>query len=316
MQWGQIKSLFIICFLILNVFLVKQLYDRQDENFSFIPEASKEEELELNISGLDSLSDESFSAPLIYAQNFNYNKEAADQLESLANQEIVVVDDYLLYSRFTEPMELNFEDPELYPEMFNQMVFNGGSYSYWGKIERANMLVFFQQMEHPIFYNPNALLLIQLNADGEMVHYIQTRLKIVEEEEESQSLITQYDAVYRLYHNSNALQAGDSISHVTLGYHNLVSLPNGEQVLNPTWSIEVNETDYRFINAVEGHSYPSNRTFIEDSIGQWISKVDMASSSDRVVNYRINQEDENDLVEALLQTLRAIRQNMTEVESE
>lgn len=319
-QWGQIKTLFIICFLVLNIFLVRQLLGRQEEDLSFIPETSREEELEFNINGLNILSNESYTAPLLNANSFNYNEEGAGQLEDLPNQQSIVVDDHYLFSRFDEPVSINIEEENEYREIFSQFVFNGGSYSYWGEMESANVLVFFQHFEYPVFFNENALLLVQLNGDGDMTQYVQTRLVKGEEDDEEQSLIQQYDAVYRLYHHTNALQTGDEITDVNLGYHNIVSLPNGEQLLNPTWDIEVNGDDHQFINAIEGHDYSRNNDFYADVLVEFIDLLDQAEE-DRLAYYNLDLDDEEEeqpeaLLNTIKQSLIGIYHNIAEVESE
>lgn len=315
MHWGQIKTVFIICFLVLNIFLVKQLLDRQEEDITFISETSREEELEFNINGLGNLSDDNFTAPLINATSYNYNEEAEVGLEALSDQQMVVVDDYYLFSRFNEPIAFDFRDPE---SDIDDYVFNGSSYRYWGEIESARVLVFFQRITHPVFYNQNAILFIHLNADGNMTQYVQTRLSTAdnpeqEPSEEERSVIQQYDAVYRLYHYSNALQPGDTISNVTLGYHNLVSLPNGEQLLNPTWDIQVNNNEHHFINAFEGHNYPQNNSFMQESILDLIERLEYPDSD--TVFYHL-EDDPDDLISTLRQALDGVYQNIVEVDLE
>ncbi|WP_440897404.1 two-component system regulatory protein YycI [Amphibacillus sp. Q70] len=313
MHWGQIKTVFIICFLVLNIFLVKQLLDRQEEDITFISETSREEELEFNINGLGNLSDESFTAPLISAQNYNYNEEAEAGLEELSDQQMAVVDNHYLFARFNEPISFDFRDPE---SDLGEYVFNGNSYSYWGRIESAGVLVFFQRLTFPVFYNQNAILLIQLNADGDMTQYAQTRLSTVGDPGEERSVIQQYDAVYRLYHHSNVLDPGDTISNVTLGYHNLVSLPNGEQLLNPTWDIQVNNSEHHFINAIEGHNYPQNDSFMQENISDLIERLEQ-SNSDNTVFYHLEDEDDaDDLISTIRQALMGVYNNIVEVELE
>lgn len=320
MQWGQIKALFIICFLVLNVFLIKQLVDRQEEELSFIPEASKEEELELNINGLESLSTESFTAPLLYVENFNYNEVEPALSATLVNQEAVVVNDFHLYSRFTAPIPIDPTDTENLQTLVNEHVFRGQTYQFFDYLEGPGLLVFFQQYEYPIFYNPNAVLFIQLNDQMEMTQYTQTRLDQIEEDEEEpqeQTLIQQYDAVYRLYHNSSALETNDTITDVQLGFHNLASLPNGEQLLNPTWQIEVNENEDYYVNAVEGHDYPRQTDFIADTLEQLIDQLNMSSTrAFSYYNIDEDREEDSEIISVIRQPFVALYQKLAEVESE
>jgi len=310
-QWSQIKTVFIICFLILNIFLVYQLINRQGEEITYIMEPSREEELEFNINGLRDLSDDIFTAPLLYAQNYNYNQEATEDLAKLQSQKTVIVDDYYLYSRFDEPIPLNSKGFE---EVIAENIYKGNDYVYWGEIDSARVLVFFQQVEQPIFFNQNAVMYIHLNAEGAMTQYVQTRLSQAGEREEERSLIQQYDAVYRLYHNSNVLQTDDTITGARLGYHNIVSLPNGEQLLNPTWDIEVNDEDHHFINALEGHIYSQNEDFFQENIATFIELLEDASD-DELEFYQLD-DDQDELISILRQALVGVYKNIVEVDSE
>jgi len=319
-QWGQIKALFIICFLVLNVFLIKQLVDRQEEELSYIPEASKEEELELNINGLETLSADAYTAPLLYAENFNYNEAGQALNETLVSQEAVVVNDVYLYGRFTDPVPVDPTDTEALQALVDQYVFRGQTYQFFDYLEAPGLLVFFQQYQYPIFYNANAVLFIQLNDQREMIQYAQTRLDQIDEDSdgpEEQALIKQYDAVYRLYHNSSALETNDTITDVELGFHNLASLPNGEQLLNPTWQIEVNETKDYYVNAVEGHDYPRQTDFIATTLEQMIEQLN-TSNTRAFSYYQIDEdrEEDSEIISVIKQPFVALKQKLAEVESE
>lgn len=318
MQWGQIKSLFIICFLVLNVFLAKQLIDREDETLSALPEASKEEELELNISGLDQLNQETLEAPLLYTNSYNFN-EVENIAGQLTNQEVVVANDTTLFSRLKSPVALALDDTEALTATLNQHVYLGGNFKEYRYLEEAGLIVFFQRINYPIFYNTQAVLFVKVNDAGEMTHYMMRALDVVEEEQEEneQTLITEYDAVYRLYHNSNILKTGDEISEVELGYHNLVSLPNGEQLMNPTWQVNVNDTVDYFINAIEGHDYPQYTNFITETLDDFIALLTPGSSRDYTY-YTLaeDREEEDTLLTSIRQPFVTTYHQLTEVESE
>ncbi|MCZ0702246.1 regulatory protein YycI of two-component signal transduction system YycFG [Natronobacillus azotifigens] len=316
MQWAQIKTLFIICFLILNIFLVRQLIDRQEENLSFIPEATREDELALNLSGLDNLSDQTYSAPLIYAKNYQYNEETLEEVDALDNQRAAVINSTHLFSRFDHPIDVSMDDPQRLREIIDNNILYGESYMFWERDEQANVLIFFQRIEEPVFYNQHAVLLIQLNRDGEMVQYVQTRLQQEEDSEEEQDLILQYDAVSRLYYNSNELNTGDTIDSIRLGYHNLISLPNGEQVLNPAWNIQVNEDRNYFINAIEGHGYPRNRDFLQTTVASFTDVIDNASENNFQFIHTEDAEEEARLLNTIKQSLISVYHTIIEVESE
>lgn len=318
MQWGQIKSLFIICFLVLNVFLAKQLIDRGEETLSFIPEASKEEELELNIAGLDRLDNETYEAPLLYTSSYDFN--AVDNLASqLPNQEAVVIDHTTLFSRLKTPVDIPVDSESKLTTALAEYVYLGARFERYRFLEEAGLMVFFQRINHPIFYNQQALLFVKLNDENQMTHYMMRAVDIVEEEHDDkpQTLLTQYDAIYRLYHNSNILKTGDEVTAVSLGYHNLVSLPNGEQLLNPTWRVNVNDTSDYFINAIEGHDYPQYQSFITETLDQFVSLLSSPNGKD-VTYYNLNEDRDNEstLLTAIRQPFITAYHQLTEVESE
>lgn len=318
MQWGQIKSLFIICFLVLNVFLAKQLLDRGEETLSALPEASKEEELELNISGLEQLDQEKHQAPLLYTNSYNFN-EVENIAAELMNQEVVVANDTTLFARMNTPVQLPLDDEEALTTALTQHVYLGGRFNQYRYLEEAGLVVFFQRINYPIFYNTQAVLFVKVNEAGEMTHYMMRALDIVEEEQadSEQTLITEYDAVYRLYHNSNMLKTGDEVTGVTLGYHNLVSLPNGEQLLNPTWQVSVNDTIDYFINAIEGHDYPQYTNFITETLDDFVALLNPASSR-KYTYYTLDEDrtEEDTLLSSIRQPFVTSYHQLTEVESE
>lgn len=293
-----------------------QLVVRQEDNLSFIPEATKEDELALNINGLEDLSTESYTAPLIYAHNYNYSENAIDQLELLSNQQAIIVDETFVFSRFNEPVPINMDDAEAYKEVLDYSIIHGHSYEFWAKSDHENVLIFFQRFNDPVFYNQNAVLFIQLNQDGDMIQYVQTRLQREDDAEQEQELIQQYDAVSRLYHNLDKLQTGDTVSDIKLGYHNLISLPNGEQVLNPAWNVVVNETEHYFINAVEGHDYPINEDFFKTTLLNFTEILEGSSETSYEFVHTSDDEDQERLLNVMRHSLVSLYHTINGVDSE
>lgn len=302
MQWNQTKLLFIICFLVLDIFLIQQLLSKDEYKYS--EESSTEEEIASNIEGIEeNVSDESFKAPLIYAMNKAYSETDIGELEKLDNQKQLIVNDYLLIGRFTEPVSIDVEE-EGYQEKLDNLILNNKQYTYWGKDTSKNILVFFQRMDLPIFYNKNALLFIQLNEDGEMTQYVQTMMeKEVNEQQEPEKLNSQMNAISTLFLKENLIETGDKVTAVNLGYHNLISLPNGEQVLNPTWNVQVNESEEYFVNAIEGHNYPDNKDFVETTYKEFIKEIEALETSSLRYLQTDDEEEEQALYESIKDSL-------------
>nr|WP_239584402.1 two-component system regulatory protein YycI [Aquibacillus albus] len=272
-MWGQIKTLFILCFLILDIFLVQQFLNNRDTEPPYIQESSREEDLRANIEGLDDLPEETEQGSYLYASRKIFTQDDFASLERFTNQELEAVDDHLIISKFNEPVPINTDS---YGDTLQSNIYNSGSYTLWGKHDPSNTLIFFQTNEdRPIYFNQSALLLILLNEDGEMVQYLQTMLEGEGDQEEDQDLIKAFDAVSNLYYNTNELASGDEITQTGLGYHNLTPLPSGVQVLAPTWNLSVNNQRNYFVNAIEGHYYPrDNNSFLRETMINYLQTIE------------------------------------------
>ncbi|WP_163538800.1 two-component system regulatory protein YycI [Gracilibacillus sp. YIM 98692] len=302
MQWGQIKTLFIFCFLILDIFLLHQFINNQESELPFLPEYSREDNLRTNINGLEEIPEEPTSAEMLYAQRKEIFEETMGEIGELPNQNPIVVDDHLIISTLDEPVEMEVEGSM---ETLEDHIWNGQAYTYYGKDEKSNTLIFFQELEHPIFFNQSGVLLVQLNEDGDMIRYVQTALEEAEEKPEEEDLIRSIDAVSTLYYNGKLL-SGDEVTDVAIGYHNLLPLPNGVQVLTPTWEIEVNEDKYFFVNAIEGHFASRDKNdfvieMVEDQVVDYLG--DHTEAEIESVNEDWEQEDLEEYVEQIIENL-------------
>lgn len=250
---------------------------------AYIQESSREEDLRANIEGLDKLSEENQQGSYLYASRKIFTQDDFASLEKFTNQQIEIVNGNLIISKFNEPVPINQDS---YVETLQANIYNSGSYSLWGKNNESNTLIFFQTIkEKPIYFNRSAVLLIQLNEEGEMVQYLQTMLVEEDEQEEKQDLIKAFDAVFNLYYNTTELSSGDEITQAGLGFHNLTPLPNGVQVLAPTWNISVNNQKNYFVNAIEGHYYPrDDSSFLRETMVSFLKAIQDSEESTGLKN--------------------------------
>jgi regulatory protein YycI of two-component signal transduction system YycFG len=279
MQWSQIKTLFILSFLVLNVYLLIQYIDKQDRADLDVlspEEASIEEQLESeNITIGDIEVDISEDTYISVSQHI-FTDEEKEQLAGLSDQSPVVFDDRYIVSALDDPISIpenaGFEDINnfvrghiLFPE----------SYSFREWNEEMNVLMFFQETrDRLIYYNAYGLLLVYLNENNEMIYYTQTMLSEAEPQGDLKSLIEPIQAIGTLY-NWNRLFPDDDVSRVELGYHTRIPLANGEQVFAPTYQISVNNERSYFVNAIEGQTFPSeDEEFIREIMDITISAVE------------------------------------------
>ncbi|WP_226038501.1 two-component system regulatory protein YycI [Aquibacillus saliphilus] len=275
MQWGQVKTLFILCFLVLDIFLIQQFNNNREVELPSIPqESSKEETLKADIEGLDDLPEEIDQESNLYASRKTYTEDEIESINGLNDQQVAVIDGNLILSQFEEPIPINMDGN--YAETLQSSVLFSDNFVFWGKNEPSNTLIFFQKNnDRPIYFNQGGLLLIVLDEEGRMVQYSQTMLEEEEEERERETydLIEAIDAVSSLYYNTSELSSGEKVTG-SLGYHNLIPLPNGVQVLAPTWRITVNSQRNYFVNAIEMHTYfRDDNDFLIETINDTLGKI-------------------------------------------
>lgn len=251
MQWSQIKTLFILCFLILDVFLLHHFINNPKTEYESADVFPREENLRINVNGLDNVPEDfPTEAAMLHAQRKEFTEKDITEIGELPDQRNMVIDDHLILSEFDSPLDI---DVEADTEKLSTYIWDLDKYNYFGKDEKTNTHIFFQEIDRPIYFNQSGVLLIQMNEENEAVRYAQTILEKIEEQP-TDEINKPLDAVSVLYFSNEYIQSGDEItSEVTLGYHNLLPLPNGAQVLAPTWEIEVNDEKHFYVNAIESH---------------------------------------------------------------
>src|SRR5690625_4861637 len=301
MQWSKIKTLFILSFLVLNIYLFIQYTDKQERADLDVlnhQEATVEEQLEAENITIEDINVDVSEDTYISVSQHIFTDEEKEQLAGLSDQTPVVFDDRFIVSQLEDPIAI----PETAtPENINNIVRNHiifpESYSFREWNEEMNILLFFQDTrDMPIYFNAYALLMVYLNEDNEMVFYTQSMLSEPEPQGELITLTQPIQAIGTLY-NRNHLYPDDNVSQVEVGYHTRIPLANGEQVFAPSYHISVNDERSYFVNAIEGQTFPSeDEEFIQE-------RVDFTSKA-------IEQlDDDHEWKEDMLNYLDSIREN-------
>ncbi|MDC3415060.1 two-component system regulatory protein YycI [Terrihalobacillus insolitus] len=268
MLWGQVKTLFILCFLILDLFLIQQFLEKKESqtDIGLLSDPKIEESLEDNVTFSDKISKESLQQTLketyISAErkSFSADEIAAILNKDKENQTITIKDEQTIISTFQEPVPTNptASEDELVKTVKSNVNF-GDKYAFWDRYEvedGPDTLIFFQTyQDRLIYYNEGGTLLVHVNDNNEILGYAQTLLTEVEKTGETEELMEAYKAVTTLF-NQNEIQYGDEITNVSIGYHTLID--NGEQIFAPTWRISVNSESSHFVNAFEGYSFSTD----------------------------------------------------------
>ena len=255
LDWNKTKTIFIVVFLILNVFLYKLYLNRYNDALKVeaLSETSIEERLQADNIRFESNPVDTVNESYVSGNIRVYTNE---ELKSIKNQTIEIVDTTKLVSTFEEPIALgNLENRANLNEFVSKHVFEGSSYELFEVDVEAKKAVFFQTInKRQIFFNQNARLIIYWNEDKEVYRYEETSLDEHVIFEQTENLLTDEAAVEGLY-KQNKIKPNSIIRSINLGYSTLVQLTE-TQVFAPTWWVRVElqdgtEEDY-FVNAVEG----------------------------------------------------------------
>lgn len=272
MDWSKTKTIFIIVFLILDIFLLFLFIQKyEDSQLETIGDLSTTERLADENVTLGELPDVEDSQPYLNAEFYRF---MSSDLQSLEGQNATIREGQILESVITDPVAI--EDPEN-PEELNELLadyaFNGGEYTFWEYDEEENQLLYFQTYDDlTLYYNLNAQIAVQLNENNEAISYEQTYLTSFEEFTEEQELREPRSALETFY-DRNLIQPNSTATDLTLGYYPLFVQAGGDaegvatQVLTPTWKMTIESEDGSrielFMNAVDGTIYDMSQVDLD-----------------------------------------------------
>ncbi|WP_106495721.1 two-component system regulatory protein YycI [Lentibacillus sp. Marseille-P4043] len=308
MQWSQIKTLFILCFLVLDVYLLIQFLDKQEKNDLDVMEQQEstiEQQLKLeDIKIPKKLPDGELEESYISVKQKAFTGKEMGELAKFDNQNAALVTDNLIVSHFKEPVPITDSDEA--KEIINSNILFPDDYEYWDWNKELNVLIFFQEKnDQPIYFNQSGLLLVFLNDENEITFYTQTMLgeEVEDFDTSKKQLIKPIRAIDTLY-NQNELHTGEEVTDAKIGFYTALPMTSGEQTFVPTWKISVNGERNYFINAIENFAFSSDDlTFLNESITA--IKSEIAKMKDK-------KEFKNALIDQLTKKLDGI--NRSEVE--
>ncbi|WP_431802211.1 two-component system regulatory protein YycI [Halobacillus andaensis] len=253
MQWGQIKTLFILSFLVLDLFLLQQFLTKQeDASIGTIDEGSMFEEspAEDNVSISDDVPKEAPEVDFLIASLSEFSQSQLDRIGELEGQRAEVYGSELLVSTFEEPVSLG-QSEESINEAVSEHVPFSDQYSYWGWNESEDRILFFQTTDsRTVYFNPAGVLMIEVE-DGRMTGYQMSQLREDEDENSDQRELLDPRDVIDILYEEREISSGDEITNMKVGYHSAAGF-EPTQVFAPIWKVTVNDEEDLFLNAVTG----------------------------------------------------------------
>lgn len=255
MDWSKIKTIFILTFLVLDIYLMYEFFKLKDASqYEPMAQATFEKRLKTDEIEYGDLPKNYQKDRYLSAKPMVFDSKEIEELEKtkLKGQNITISEGTILNSVLDEPIKITekFNPTELNSFIKNKVLF-GDQYRFWEKGKNSNTLTYYQQFEDKMFYmNLNGELTFYLNKDNEIVSYKQTFLEDIEEMQESEKIIQPLKAIETLYENGS-LRPKTKITQVELGYFTFVHLSTA-QVLTPAWRFVINDEENLFVHAFEG----------------------------------------------------------------
>ncbi|WP_176142475.1 two-component system regulatory protein YycI [Halobacillus hunanensis] len=251
MQWGQIKTLFIFSFLVLDLFLLQQFLDKQT-SIQTIGDSQYETSLNnADITISNNVPEEAPTVSLITASADDFSEDQLDVIRELEGQTAKVYNKNLLTSTLDEPVAVT---EETIAGVVSKYVPFSSQYSFWNLNEELGRAVFFQKANsRTVYYNSGGVLIVHIES-GKMTGYQLVHLKVLNQSgEEKQELINPLEVVERLY-TDGVINEGDTVTDMSIGYYSAYSLDPGrkasDQLFAPVWKVTINGNDDAFYSAL------------------------------------------------------------------
>lgn len=251
MDWSKIKTIFIITFLILDVYLLYQFMKIRDANkYEIITEATIEDKLEADEIHYIELPKTPIKNQYLSAKPKVFSK---DDIAKLKGQTPLLKDPGTTLQVILEkPIQLNskFESAELTPFIKGNILY-GEHYQFWEKDDKEKKITYFQQHENkPLYENISGMLTFYYDSANQIISYEQTYLEGIEKLTAQEDILQPLKAIETL-HQKGVLEPKSDITKIEFGYSTLIQLA-ASQALAPTWRIVVDDQESLFVNAFEG----------------------------------------------------------------
>ncbi|EIT86099.1 hypothetical protein A374_07256 [Fictibacillus macauensis ZFHKF-1] len=270
MDWKSTKTIFILSFLILNIFLGYQLSVKlQQNNIQYIADLPLEKQLEdNNINYKDELPDYKAKQTLISGQRAPFSPADLNTSKEVKLDKDKSANDMLVYS-LKKPLKVTESNVvDEVSAFLKEEVYRGNEYSFYKKDTTSKTVWFTQSYDgKPILFDskskdmPGGMVKFHWNDTGEVRGFEQTFLSIYRQGT-PQEIISPMKAIGRLF-KTGYLSNGEKIKKVQLGYYSLANVED-VQVYVPTWSVET-ENGHYLVNATDSSIQQIDREGNEES---------------------------------------------------
>lgn len=264
MDWSKTKTIFILAFLILDIYLMLEFFDlRNRSDYAVMQRATVEEQLAADGIVYDNLPEDIGKGFYITAKSKDFTLDEVSELENqalvLTNSNVSEEKFRILNMKLDEPFPLpDVNEKSKVSQFLKENVISGDLYYYWYKDDLTNSIICIQQYKGQNIFQVKddhiGMVILYLNDENEIIAYEQSMLEDLSEVEEQENVIPALKAIEALY-NKKYLKANSKVMPMEYGFYTHIPLSN-QQILAPTWHITVEtEEGMResyYVNALEG----------------------------------------------------------------
>ncbi|AQY52126.1 hypothetical protein PWEIH_10173 [Listeria weihenstephanensis FSL R9-0317] len=260
MDWKKTETIFIIAFLILDIFLLVLFIDsRMASSPTPLVSQTLDEKLKSENITYGKIPSNPETGSYLSTEPIAFSQS---DIDTLKGQKINLQNgNQRIFSFLTKPVKI---DPEKYgadlAPLLKSDIFKGDKYIYWSYDKDKYEMTFNQKIDsRPVLFNTDGQIVFHLNKNNEVVSYTQTMLGDTQLFDNQDDVISGTDAL-EVLHQHGDLKQNSKILNTTLGYYNLVSLPSSDVYL-PVWAFEVKhdkKTTFLLVNGLEGSVINTN----------------------------------------------------------
>jgi regulatory protein YycI of two-component signal transduction system YycFG len=260
MDWSKTKSIFIVVFLILNIFLLSIFIKKISEPEILAGTSTKQSLESYNITyppELTAKSKETVSDTDISAKSKKFTDE---DKKSMKDQEVRILNDSTLYSTLNEPFSLGekLSEDELKEKLkkfIKEYTIDGDQYTF-RSYNKEDQTISYNQTYNgkPLFHNGSAEMVFELNNEYEIVSYKQTLMEDIQSFGEKSRVISPLEAL-QILGDSGEIEPDSKIIGFEQGYSTEVPISDS-QILTPTWHFVVEKQDKKeniYFSAFDGN---------------------------------------------------------------
>lgn len=263
MDWSKAKTILIVAFLALNIYLLFQLLTETWATEVVSNDNTSIAQI-LNQRNVDPAKLPRMGRDIGYLTGSSEQMSASMITKNRDSQLATTLDNMQLEVELKQPVPLDAKDLRTTASKFvSEYVPFGSEYAYWRYDQGTKQIAFVQTYEdNKIFstlevegatetYIGPSLLLLQLNDEYEVTDYKQRHLTNISSKTQDDLVLTASEAISQLA-SRKYFQPNQEMRAINTGFYSLPLDSSGSLIIMPPlWSIGIDDDVY-FVNAIDG----------------------------------------------------------------